>query len=162
MKFKKSVLFALLLSTQLAQAEIANTDSFNGFIHKMVSQHHFNEAQLRQLFKSVEIQQPILDAMSKPAEAKPWFQYRDIFMTEARIAGGVQFWQDNQAALAAVEQQYGVPAEIIIAIIGVETKYGANTGKYRGDGCLINFGFCLSETQRIFLKRAGAVFIADP
>jgi membrane-bound lytic murein transglycosylase B len=152
MKFKKSVLLALLLSTQLAQAEIANTDSFNGFIHKMVSQHHFNEAQLRQLFKTVEIQQPILDAMSKPAEAKPWFQYRDIFMTETRIAGGVQFWQDNQAALTAVEQQYGVPAEIIIAIIGVETKYGANTGKYRVIDALSTLGFAYPKRSEFFLK----------
>ena len=152
MTFKKSVLLALLLSTQLAQAEIANTDSFNGFIHKMVSQHHFNETQLRQLFKSVEIQQPILDAMSKPAEAKPWFQYRDIFITETRIAGGVQFWQDNQAALAAVEQQYGVPAEIIIAIIGVETKYGANTGKYRVMDALSTLGFAYPKRSEFFLK----------
>ena len=130
------LLCAALLSTSLlsampATAELANTDLLNGFIQQMVKQHHFNESELRKLFQAVEFQQQILDAMAKPAEAKPWFQYRNIFMTEARIDGGVQFWRENEATLQAIEQQYGVPAEIIIAIIGVETKYGAFTGKYR-------------------------------
>jgi membrane-bound lytic murein transglycosylase B len=118
----------------------------------MVKQQHFNEAELRNLFKAVQIQQPILDAMSKPAEGKPWFQYREIFMTEARIAGGVQFWKDNEAALKAVESQYGVPAEIIIAIIGVETKYGAHTGKYRVIDALATLGFAYPPRSEFFLK----------
>lgn len=152
MKLKLTLWLALSLAAPMAIAEIANTDTFNAFIGKMVSQHHFNETELRQLFKAVEIQQPILDAMSKPAEAKPWFQYRDIFMTEARIDGGVQFWQNNQAALKAVEQQYGVPAAIIVAIIGVETKYGANTGKYRVIDALSTLGFAYPKRSDFFLK----------
>ncbi|WP_306306056.1 lytic murein transglycosylase [Methylomonas koyamae] len=131
MKTKFAVLLLSLIGIGPVAAEIAPTDSFNAFVKQMAKQHRFNEAELRSLFKAVNIQQPILDAMSKPAEGKPWFQYREIFMTEARIAGGVQFWKDNAATLQAVERQYGVPAEIIVAIIGVETKYGAHTGKYR-------------------------------
>lgn len=157
MKIKKSLslltlIAAGLLRIESALAEIAETDSFKQFIGNMVKQQHFNEAELRNLFKAVQIQQPILDAMSKPAEGKPWFQYREIFMTEARIAGGVQFWKDNEAALKAVESQYGVPAEIIIAIIGVETKYGAFTGKYRVIDALSTLGFAYPPRSEFFLK----------
>ena len=156
MKITKLLATAALLAAAFrfnpARAEIANTDSFNGFVKHMVKQHRFNEAELRKLFKEVAIQQPILDAMSKPAEGKPWHQYREIFMTESRIAGGAQFWRDNEAALKAVEQQYGVPAEIIIAIIGVETKYGAFTGKYRVIDALATLGFAYPSRSEFFLK----------
>ena len=147
-----ALLCASLLSSNQATAEIANTDSLNRFINQMVKQHRFNEAELKNLFKSVNIQQPILDAMAKPAEGKPWYKYRDIFMTDARIDGGVQFWRDNEAALQAVEKQYGVPAEIIIAIIGVETKYGAFTGKYRVIDALSTLGFAYPSRSEFFLK----------
>ena len=147
-----ALLSTCLLTAMPANAELANTDSLNGFIQQMVKQHHFNEAELRKLFQAVEFQQQILDAMAKPAEAKPWFQYRNIFMTEARVDGGVQFWRENEAALQAVEQQYGVPAEIIIAIIGVETKYGAFTGKYRVIDALSTLGFGHPTRSEFFLK----------
>lgn len=149
----KSLLFLVLLFlSQSALAEIANTDSFNNFISKMGRQHHFNETVLRNLFQNVEIQQAILDAMSKPAEAKPWFAYRQIFMTDSRISAGVEFWNQNQETLKAVEQRFGVPAEIIIAILGVETKYGANTGKYRVIDALSTLGFAYPKRSEFFLK----------
>jgi membrane-bound lytic murein transglycosylase B len=118
----------------------------------MVKQHGFQEAALRQQFAQVQIQQPILDAMAMPAEAKPWFQYREIFMTEERIAGGVKFWQDNDAVLRAMQQEYGVPAEIVIAIIGVESKYGAHTGKYRVIDALATLGFARPARSDFFQK----------
>ena len=143
---------AVLGTVNQAAAEISNSEALNRFINNMVRQHHFNESELRNLFQSVEIQPAILDAMAKPAEAKPWYQYRDIFMTDARIDGGVQFWRENEAALKAVEQQTGVPAEIIIAIIGVETKYGAHTGKYRVIDALATLGFAYPSRSEFFLK----------
>ncbi|OHX38280.1 lytic murein transglycosylase B [Methylomonas sp. LWB] len=152
MNFKVAFMLLLLSAVGQALAEVATTDSFNGFIKQMVKQHRFNETELRSLFKAVNIQQPILDAMSKPAEGKPWFQYREIFMTEARIAGGVQFWKDNEAALRQAEHQYGVPADIIVAIIGVETKYGAHTGKYRVIDALATLGFAYPPRSEFFLK----------
>jgi len=153
----KSILATALLSTGTlalpsASADISHYEALPGFINQMVTQHHFKEADLKTLFQNVNIQQPILDAMAKPAEGKPWYKYREIFMTEARIAGGVQFWQENEAALKAVEQQYGVPAEIIIAIIGVETKYGAFTGKYRVIDALATLGFAYPSRSSFFLK----------
>jgi membrane-bound lytic murein transglycosylase B len=137
---------------RLAQAELPNSEAVDRFINKMVTQHGFSESELKLQFQGVEFQQSILDAMAKPAEAKPWYKYREIFMTEARIEGGVQFWRDNAAALEAVQQQYGVPAEIIIAIIGVESKYGAVTGKYRVIDALATLGFGHPTRNEFFLK----------
>ena len=142
----------LIFFTRVAISDVAGTDSFNAFIARMAHQHHFNETELRQLFQKVEIQQAILDAMSKPAEAKPWFAYRQIFMTESRISAGVEFWNQHQDTLKSVERRYGVPAEIIIAILGVETKYGTNTGKYRVIDALSTLGFAYPKRSEFFLK----------
>jgi membrane-bound lytic murein transglycosylase B len=73
-------------------------------------------------------------------------------MTPARVAGGIEFWKANKATLKAVEKQYGVPVEIIVAIIGVETKYGANTGKYRVIDALSTLGFGHPTRSEFFLK----------
>ncbi|MDD1622398.1 MAG: lytic murein transglycosylase B [Methylococcaceae bacterium] len=152
MNFRIALFIFLLITVQSVSAAIAETDSFKGFVKHMVKAHHFKDKELRKLFKAVEIQQAILEAISKPAEAKPWFQYREIFMTEARIAGGVQFWLDNEKALKAVERQYGVPAEIIVAIIGVETRYGAHPGKYRVIDALSTLGFAYPPRSEFFVK----------
>lgn len=89
------------------------------------------EANYIALLEGAVYQQSIIDAISRPAEGKAWKDYRPIFLTPARIAGGVKFWRENQAALASAEAQYKVPANYIVAIIGVETLYGGNVGKYR-------------------------------
>ena len=89
------------------------------------------EASYLALLDSAVYQQSIIDAISRPAEGKPWKDYRPIFLTPARIAGGVQFWRENRAALASAEAKYKVPANYIVAIIGVETLYGGNVGKHR-------------------------------
>ncbi|MGR8931263.1 MAG: lytic murein transglycosylase B [Gammaproteobacteria bacterium] len=147
-----ALISAGLLSAHLVNAEIPESDALNNFIGQMVKQHHFNDTEMKTLFKSVNIQQSILDAMAKPAEGKPWYLYREIFMTDSRIESGVKFWRDNETALKAVEQQYGVPAEIIVAIIGVETKYGAFTGKYRVIDALSTLGFAYPKRSEFFLK----------
>lgn len=73
----------------------------------------------------------VVNAMSRPAErVKPWHEYRPLFISQARIDGGRRFLGQNRAKLAKVEADTGVPAEVIVAIIGVETSYGGNTGRY--------------------------------
>ncbi|MGD0961182.1 MAG: lytic murein transglycosylase B [Methylomonas sp.] len=146
------LLLPALLPYGAGHAEVPETEGFRHFLGVMVNRHGFQEAALRQQFKSVEIQQAILDAMAKPAEAKPWFQYREIFMTEARINGGVQFWRENAAALDAITEKYGVPPEILIAIIGVESKYGQHTGKYRVIDALATLGFARQTRSDFFQK----------
>jgi membrane-bound lytic murein transglycosylase B len=70
--------------------------------------------------------------MSKPAEKKlRWFEYRKIFLTQSRIDGGVQFWRQHENDLRDAARDFGVDPQVIVAIIGVETRYGSNTGRHR-------------------------------
>ncbi len=102
------------------------------FIEQMVEKHGFDKADLTQWLNKATVKESILKAMYRPAEkAKPWYQYRQIFVNEKRINGGVKFWQQNVNILKRAESTYGVPAEIIVAIIGVETLYGKNKGNFR-------------------------------
>lgn len=134
-----------------ALAAIEETELFNGFVDKMVKKHQFDDAELKQLFQSVDIKQNIIKAMERPAEGLPWYKYRKIFMTDKRIKGGLKFWQENEVTLSEVESKTGVPAEIIVAIIGVETQYGGNTGHHRVIDALSTLGFAYPKRSRFFL-----------
>ena len=115
-----------------AAGEYQGSPQVAEFVAEMTRDHGFASEQLTALFDQVERKQAILDAISRPAEkVKPWKEYRPIFITEARISKGVDFWNQHAEALARAEQEYGVPAQIIVAIIGVETFYGGNTGSWR-------------------------------
>ena len=103
----------------------------DAFVDEMVRKHGFERRALADLLGQAEYQQSIIDAMTRPAEAKPWHQYRPIFVTESRIREGVEFWEANEAILDEVSAEYGVPAEILVAIVGVETRYGGFTGRHR-------------------------------
>ena len=133
-------------------AAVEETELFKEFINKMSSKHQFDAAQIKTLFKSVDIKQSIIKTMGRPAEGLPWYKYRKIFMTDSRIKGGVKFWQDNEEILAKVEAEYGVLAEIIVAIIGVETRYGGHTGHHRVIDALSTLGFAYPKRSRFFLS----------
>ncbi|MDD2222804.1 MAG: lytic murein transglycosylase B [Pseudomonas sp.] len=112
------------------------------FIEEMNAEYGFVSESLQSLFAQAERKQTILDAISRPAErVKLWKEYRPIFITQARVDKGVEFWAKNQEALQRAEQEYGVPAEFIVAIIGVETIYGGNTGSHRVIDALSTLAF---------------------
>ncbi|MDD1613146.1 MAG: lytic murein transglycosylase B [Methylococcaceae bacterium] len=148
----KSITCALCLLLISCTSNIKDSESYNAFISKMVTTHQFDESELNELFQAVEIKENILKKISSPTEGLPWYKYRKIFMTDARINGGVKFWQENETALATVEQQTGVPAEIIIAIIGVETLYGQKTGNYRVIDALYTLAFAYPPRSKFFLS----------
>ena len=143
--------FAFCLLLTACTGNIQDTEAVHAFISKMVTTHQFNESELNKLFQAVEIKDDILKKISSPAEGMPWYKYRKIFVTHARIDGGVKFWRENEPALTAVEQQTGVPAEIIIAIIGVETAYGQKTGNYRVIDALSTLAFAYPPRSQFFL-----------
>ncbi len=101
------------------------------FIREMSKKHQFKQKDLTKLFARIEHQPGIIEAISRPAESKPWYQYRPIFVTADRIREGVKFWERNEKLLKSAEKKYGVPPQIIVAIIGVETRYGRHSGNYR-------------------------------
>ena len=101
-----------------------------GFIEEM-AQHGFTVDEVNLFLRQAQKRQPILDAIARPAEkSKTWKEYRPIFIQPLRVTNGVAFWQEHQVALARAEKEYGVPPEIIVSIIGVETNYGRNTGNW--------------------------------
>lgn len=143
-------LVCLCFFPAITTAEIKQTELLNNFINNMVQKHQFKKAELESLFKAVDIKQNILDTISSPAEGLPWHKYRKIFLTDSRIDGGVKFWQKHQQVLAAVEQEYGIPAEIIVAIIGVETRYGTQTGHHRVIDALSTLAFAYPKRSKFF------------
>ncbi len=124
-----TMLYALCV---FAAPDFSDRDDVDAYIDRMVKQHGFSRDDLTKLFNDAEQKQNILDAIARPAEkVKPWADYREIFVTDTRITEGVEFWRDNAATLARAQRAYSVPPEVIVAIIGVETRYGRHAGTYR-------------------------------
>lgn len=123
----------------------------------------------KKLLDGAEYQQSIINAISRPAEAtKPWHEYRKIFLTDQRRKEGVAFWRTHHELLEKVSVETGVPAEIIVAIIGVETSYGKITGKYKVIDALTTLGLYypprapfFSGELKQFLRLPDARFPAD-
>lgn len=100
------------------------------FIDEMAARDGFNAAELRGLFDDVQRQEDALEAIAQPAESLPWHRYRPIFVTDARAQAGAEFLRTHADTLARAEAEFGVPPEIVTAIIGVETFYGRHKGGY--------------------------------
>ncbi|MGR9106646.1 MAG: lytic murein transglycosylase B [Gammaproteobacteria bacterium] len=145
------VVFSMLLSgCGYASSSLTRRADVKAFVDRMVAVHQFDREALLALFKKVRIQDGIIRAMTRPAESKPWYLYRGLFVTERQISGGLEFWLANAASLAEAEQEYGVPAEIIVAIIGVETRYGENAGTYRVVDALSTLAFDYPRRSEFF------------
>ncbi len=145
----RALLCVLLIATQSAvlAAEApaqgyAGRSDVQSFIADMVATEGFDAAALRRMFVQVKAQPKVVTAMSRPLLAPPkWYEYSPQFLSTARVEAGVAFWRENDAALARAQAQFGVPAEVIVAIIGVETFYGRNTGSYRVIDALSTLAF---------------------
>jgi membrane-bound lytic murein transglycosylase B len=120
------------------------------FIKKMVHEYAFNKATLERAFAQTHKQQAVIDAITRPAEAKPWYQYRPIFITPKRIAGGARFWRAHRKTLARAANRYGVAPAILVAIIGVESGYGQSTGHYSALTALATLAFDYPPRQAFF------------
>jgi len=103
-------------------------------------------------------QQSIINAITKPAEGKPWKDYRPIFLTADRINGGRNFYAEHKSELDKVSADTGVPPEYIVAIIGVETSYGRNTGSYRVLDALYTLGFFYPRREEFFRGELAQLF----
>lgn len=97
-------------------------------------------------------QQKIIDTMNKPYEGKPWYQYRKLFITDKRIKGGVDFYLQHEQELMRAQRELGVAPEVICAIIGVETFFGANMGTWRVLDALYTLGFHYPSRASYFSK----------
>jgi membrane-bound lytic murein transglycosylase B len=111
------------------------------FIAEMVKEHHFNAQDLKSKIAKAKIDQEVLANIAKPREKLPWYNYEPIFITSKRIDDGVAFWKKNATSLAQAQKKYGVPPEMIVAILGVETFYGQRTGKHNVFDSLVTLAF---------------------
>jgi membrane-bound lytic murein transglycosylase B len=122
-------------------------------VDELVKEEGFDRASLERVFASAERQESILEAIARPAEkTKPWYEYRKIFLTKKREQKGLEFLAEHRETLARAEQTYGVPREIIVAIIGVETLYGKITGSYRVIDALSTLAFDYPKRSPFFTK----------
>ncbi len=119
-------------------------------MREMADKNHFDLHELHKIFSQVKLQPDVLKAISAPATALPWSEYRALFINSARVAAGVKFWEDNAKALTEAREKYGVPEEIIVATIGVETRYGRNTGSYRVLDTLTTLAFDFPPRAEFF------------
>lgn len=101
------------------------------FIDDMVRQHGFQAAELEQLFADVQLRREVVEAIERPGETSPWYEYRKRFLTEQHVRHGLAYWKLHQQALERASREYGVPPEIILGILGVETQYGRSASRYR-------------------------------
>lgn len=147
------VAMMLLLQAPRAasQPSYAARPEVRQFIAELVASEGFNAKALQRVFSRVRFQPAVIAAMSRPLIAPPqWHEYAPRFVNPARIEAGIAFWRENEAALARAEREFGVPAEVIVAIIGVETNYGRNTGSYRVLDALTTLAFDYPRRAEFF------------
>jgi membrane-bound lytic murein transglycosylase B len=116
------------------------------FAAKAAAEYGLDQEAVLLMLENAHFKQSIVDAMTRPAESKPWYKYRPIFITDKRIDGGIEFWRENEALVAQAAEAYSVDPQIIVAIIGVETFYGRITGSYRVLDALTTLSFYYPDT----------------
>ncbi len=122
-------------------------------VDELVTEEGFSREELTAIFADASRQDSIIDAMNRPAEkTKAWWEYREIFLNEKRESQGVVFFNEHRETLERAEQSTGVPAELIVAIIGVETYYGRITGSYRVIDALATLAFDYPRRSEFFTK----------
>ena len=141
MKSLLSCACAITLLLLATSAQAATLPGIPDFIDEMVAKHHFKRNELDNLFERAQHRPEIIEAITRPATIKPWPEYRAAFVNARRVKLGVEFWDKYHLTLQRATRQYGVPPEIIVAIIGVETIYGKNAGSFRTIDALTTLAF---------------------
>ena len=128
-----------------------NRPEIVAFVNDVAEHDGLKRNEVRKILKEAQPQPKIIDIMNRPLEkVAPWYEYRERFVNAERINDGVQFWTDHRLTLEQVAAQYQVPAEYIVAILGVETRYGRNTGAYRALDALTTLAFDYPPREKFF------------
>ncbi len=149
----KILLSALVFSFNLSYAQIVlDNPQVQEYIKEQIVKNAFTKKELVTWFKEAQFDPNVIKKITTPYEAKPWYQYRDFFITDKRIQGGREFEKANSKALNASEKTFGVPDEITTSIIGVETFYGNVLGKYSVLDALTTLAFQYPPREKFFRK----------
>ena len=135
----RAFFFFVLASSGVALAQTHPGE--DALVREVVADTGQDATQLTKLLDGAQYKQSIIDAISRPAESKPWSAYRPIFVNPARIEGGIDFYRGNRALLERIGAEYHVPPQYLVAILGVETSYGQITGHYRVLDALATLAF---------------------
>jgi membrane-bound lytic murein transglycosylase B len=136
-----NILTLLALYIGLNSAHAVSLPGIPEFIDEMVAKHKFKRAELEKVFDLAQNVPAVIDAISKPFTSKPWPEYRANFVNPQRIRLGLLFWNKYRKTLRRAELKYGVPQDIIVAVIGVETIYGQDAGNFRTLDALTTLAF---------------------
>lgn len=135
-----------------ADEALLKTQKAKDFVQEMVRDYGFKKAEVVGALKEAKYQPQIIESMNRPYEKKSWDIYSKIFLTDKRLNLGLKFWQENQKALEDAEKKYQVPANIIVAILGVETYYGEIQGNHRVLDALTTLAFYYPKRAKFFTK----------
>lgn len=123
-------LLAAAAAPAAAEPGLLERPEVRSYLETLVREHGFPADRLERLFARLHPREAVLRAIRAPAEARPWHAYRPIFVNEARIEGGVDFWRAHRTVLDRAARRFGVDPAVVVAIIGVETRYGRHTGRH--------------------------------
>jgi len=144
---------SVVLAAKITEGDYKNRDDVDAFVTRLVEETDYSEAELVALFSQVKKQSHLFERLNKPAEkALQWHQYRRIFIKDKRIDEGVKFWRKHREILTEVSAKTGVPAQIIVAIIGVETFYGIYRGKDPVFDSLVTVAFDYPKRAKFFTR----------
>jgi membrane-bound lytic murein transglycosylase B len=141
---------ALAGPIRLVNAQGTLRAEYESFISEMADKHSLDKGAMRRLFAQVKPLPSILRFMTAPSTSRPWYEFRKSHVGQARINGGVKFWRQHTTTLARATQTFGVPAEIIVATLGIETHYGGYTGNYRILDALATLAFDFPQRAEFF------------
>jgi membrane-bound lytic murein transglycosylase B len=141
-----------------APTPVPATDKEAAFVAATAQSSGMPADEIRAWLDQARYQQSIINAITRPAEGKPWKDYRPIFLTADRINNGRSFYAEHKGELDRIAAETGVPAQYIVAIIGVETSYGKVTGSYRVLDALYTLGFFYPKREEFFRSELGQLF----
>ena len=156
----KHLFIIFLFFSHAIDADYSNHPEAQDVIKTLVLEHGFDQNYVTNILQAANKQDQILKSMSSPAEFTwTWDRYKKLFLEEQRIANGKKFIKDNAALFDRVENEFGVPREIITSILGVETRYGKIKGSYRVLDSLATLGFDFPRRSKFFKSELVQFFI---
>lgn len=150
--FASSLLLCLGLCTNSAAKPFAEYPEVGQFMQEMSKKHKIPIETLTPLFQQIQTNARVIELINKPSEKMAWHQYQKLMLTPERIQAGLAFWQQHQSVLQQAEQTFGVPAEVIVSILGIETFYGKNTGSFSVLEALSTLAFDYPRRANFFKK----------
>ena len=156
----KTLLFITLIFNLSIFADYSNHKDSEKVIDELVTKHGFERAYVLEVLKDAKKRRTALNSVAKPAEkTKTWDDYKAIFIKNKRIVDGKKFIKKNIDTLERAEKEFGVPKEIITAILGVETNFGNNMGSYRVIDSLTTLGFDDPRRSKFFRSELIQLFL---